>query len=66
MKQGGIPELLSLRAAARLVGTDWRTLRTWARTGDVPGLAVEINGRLHIRRAVLEQLVRGPVTGSRV
>jgi len=55
------PELMSLRQAAEMSGRDWRTLKSWARSGDVPGLAVEINGRMLVRKSVLRELLSGPV-----
>jgi hypothetical protein len=52
-------QLLSLKEAGRIAGRDWRTVLGWARSGDVPGLGVEINGRVLIRRRALEELVQG-------
>jgi excisionase family DNA binding protein len=50
--------LLTVGAAAELLGISRTVAYSWARSGDLPG-AVQIGGRWHVRRAVLEAWLAG-------
>ena len=54
-----IPNLMTPTEAGRIVGRDPRTIAGWVRSDSVPGMGVEIAGRVFIRRRVLEELVNG-------
>ena len=53
--------LLSAAEAGELLGKDPRTVTKWVRRSEVPGLGVEIAGRVYVRRAVLEKLIGEPI-----
>ena len=55
-----LPSLISATEAARRIGRDPRTIVGWVRQNAVPGLGVEICGRVYVRLPVLETLARGP------
>ena len=57
--RGRIPELITASDAARLLGRNSRTIARWVRQDAVPGLGVEICGRVYVRLPVLEALARG-------
>ena len=56
---GNLPELITGTEAARLIGRNPRTVARWVRRDAVPGLGVEICGRIYVRLPVLEALARG-------
>ena len=56
---GILPELITGTEAARLIGKNPRTVARWVRRNAVPGLGVEICGRIYVRLPVLEALARG-------
>ncbi len=61
-----LPSLITVTAAARMIGRDPRTVARWVRQGAVPRLGVEIAGRVYVRVPVLEALAYGvePVTAA--
>jgi transposase len=52
------PGLISLAQAAKRFGIATRTAYDWARAGEMPGL-VRVNGRLWVKRLVLERFLAG-------
>jgi hypothetical protein len=53
-----LPKLVSVSTAAEMAGVSRSMAYCWARSGNLPGL-VEINGRMYVRRAVLEAWLAG-------
>ena len=51
--------LLAVADAAKMLGVDRKTLKSWCDGGETPGLGMQIGKRLYIRRAVLEKMILG-------
>ena len=52
-------QLITPAEAARIVGVDPRTVSKWVRRSEVPGLGIEIAGRVFVRRSAIARLVDG-------
>lgn len=57
--QDKVGHLITATEAGRVAGVDARTVARWAREDHVPGLGVEIAGRLFIRHPILMDLLEG-------